>query len=149
MTIAWGDVSTAFRSTGIPNIRVYNGTPPSAIKRMRRMRPVLPLVGFTPVKRLAQWWIGRTVTGPGAEVREKARVFLWGRVENAQGAVATATFETPEGYAFTALSSVEATLRLLEGDTEPGALTPSLAFGAGFAESLPGSSTIEIERSEA
>ena len=31
MTIPWGDVSTAFRSTGIPNIEVYMAVPPSAI----------------------------------------------------------------------------------------------------------------------
>ena len=33
MTIPWGDVSTAYHSTGIPNIRVYSATPPSRSAR--------------------------------------------------------------------------------------------------------------------
>ncbi len=144
MTIAWGDVSTAFRSTGIPNIRVYNGAPPSAIKRMRRMRPLLPVAGLKPIKRLMQWWVGRTVTGPDAEARRTARVYLWGNARGAGGEAATATFDTPEGYAFTASSSVEAVTRLLAGGVEPGAVTPSLAFGSGFAESLDGTGEIVI-----
>lgn len=144
MTIAWGDVSTAFRSTGIPNIRVYTGTPPSAIRRMKRMRPLLPVAGLKPVKRLMQWWVGRTVTGPDAEARSRGRVYLWGRVETPDGGGATATLDTPEGYAFTAQSSVEATVRLLEGGAPPGALTPSLAFGAEFVGSLEGVGELEI-----
>ncbi len=46
MTIPWGDVSTAYHSTGIPNIRVYSGTPPSQIRRMKRLAPLLPLGGW-------------------------------------------------------------------------------------------------------
>ena len=138
MTIPWGDVSTAFHTTGIPNIRVYSGAPPGAIKRMRRMRPLLPLAGLTPVKRLAQWWIGRTVTGPDEEVRRSARVCLWGEVRNEAGEVRRATMETPEGYAFTALASVECAARVLEGAVGPGAWTPARAFGADLAFELPG-----------
>lgn len=138
MTIPWGDVSTAFHTTGIPNIRVYSGTPPSAIKRMRRMRPFLPLAGLTPVKRLAQWWIGRTVTGPDEEVRRSARVCLWGEVRNEAGALRRATMETPEGYAFTALASIECATRVLDGAVDPGAWTPARAFGPDLAFGLPG-----------
>jgi short subunit dehydrogenase-like uncharacterized protein len=138
MTIPWGDVSTAFHTTGIPNIRVYSGAPPSAIKRMRRMRPFLPLAGLKPAKRLAQWWIGRTVTGPDEEVRRTARVCLWGEVSNEAGEVRRTTVETPEGYAFTALSSVECASRVLDGAVEPGVWTPARAFGADLAFDLPG-----------
>src|SRR5262249_25235762 len=45
LTIPWGDVSTAFHSTGIPNIRVYLAMAPRAIKRARRMRWTLPILG--------------------------------------------------------------------------------------------------------
>ena len=138
VTIPWGDVSTAFHSTGIPNIRVYSGAPPSAIKRMRRLRPFLPLAGLKPVKRLAQWWIGRTVTGPDEEVRRTARVSLWGEVRNEAGEMRRATMETPEGYAFTANASVECATRVLEGTVGAGAWTPSRAFGADLAFALPG-----------
>ena len=144
MTIPWGDVSTAFHTTGIPNIRVYSGAPPSAIQRMRRLRPFLPLAGLTPVKRSVQWWIGRTVTGPDEEVRRSARVCLWGEVRNEAGDVRRATMETPEGYAFTALASVECATRVIEGAVKPGAWTPARAFGADLALELPGVTGGEI-----
>lgn len=138
MTIPWGDVSTAYHTTGIPDIRVYTGAPPSAVRRLRRLAPLLPLAGITPVKRLLQWWVGRTVTGPSAEVRERARVHLWGRVRNAAGQEVTATLTTPEGYRFTAISAVECAERVTGGRVEPGAWTPARAFGPGFVGELPG-----------
>jgi short subunit dehydrogenase-like uncharacterized protein len=137
-TIPWGDVSTAFHSTGIPNIRVYSGTPPKTIRRMKRLAPFLPLAGWGPVKRLAQSWVERKVTGPSAELRETARVHLWGEVKSPAGKTVTSTLETPEAYRFTALAAVESVQRLLAGKVPPGAWTPSKAFGADFVTELPG-----------
>jgi short subunit dehydrogenase-like uncharacterized protein len=145
MTIPWGDVSTAFHSTGIPNIRVYSGTPPSAIRRMKRLAPLLPLAGWRPVKRLALAWADRKVTGPSEEIRETARVHLWGEARDAAGRQATSTIETPEGYRFTALSAVESLTRVLAGRVQPGAWTPSKAFGADFVTELPGVLAGEIK----
>lgn len=138
MTIAWGDVSTAYHSTGIANIRVYSGAPPAMIRRMKRLALLLPLAGLKPVKRFAQRWVERRVTGPSAEQRETGRMVLWGEVRNAAGRTATATVETPEAYRFTAISAVTSIERVLEGKVEPGAWTPSRAFGADFVTELPG-----------
>jgi short subunit dehydrogenase-like uncharacterized protein len=138
MTIPWGDVSTAYHSTGIPNIRVYSGTPPSQIRRMKRLAPLLPLAGWPPVKRFAQRWVERRVTGPTPEQRETARVYLWGQARNAAGRTVTATLETPEAYRFTAESAVAAVERVLAGKVQPGAWTASKAFGPGFVTELPG-----------
>lgn len=146
MTIPWGDVSTAFHSTGIPNIRVYTGQSPSAIRRARRLRSLVPLAGLRPVKRLLQWHVGRTVTGPDAPTREAARTFVWGQVTNAAGARVTGTLETPEGYAFTALSAIEAVARVLAGSVPAGAWTPAQAFGPSFVGELDGVTVDELRR---
>lgn len=138
MTIPWGDVSTAFHSTGIPDIRVYTGVPPSQIRRLRRMSVLLPLAGWKPLKRLLQKWVERTITGPSAEARETARTFLWGEAKDAAGRTVTGTVETPEAYRFTAVSAVECVRRVLEGKVPAGAWTPSRAFGKDFAGELPG-----------
>jgi short subunit dehydrogenase-like uncharacterized protein len=137
MTIPWGDVSTAYHSTGIPNIRVYSGTPPAAIRRMKRMAPLLPLAGWGPVKRLAKKWVEKKVTGPSEQMRETGRVYLWGEAKDAAGRKVTSTIETPEGYRFTAVSAVESMVRVLAGRVQPGAWTPSKAFGADFVTELP------------
>jgi short subunit dehydrogenase-like uncharacterized protein len=138
MTIPWGDVSTAYHSTGIPNIRVYSGTPPGTIRKMKRLAPLLPLAGWKPVKRLAQAWVDRKVTGPSEDLRETGRVHLWGEAKNAAGRMATSTLETPEAYRLTAISAVASVERVLEGKVQPGAWTPSKAFGADFVTGLPG-----------
>lgn len=138
MTIPWGDVSTAYHSTGIPNIRVYVGTPPAQIRRMKRLAPLLPLAGWGPVKRFALRWAEKRAPGPPEEVRETARIHLWGEVRNAAGRSVIATLETPEGYRFTAASAVASVERLLTGTVPPGAWTPSRAFGADFVASIPG-----------
>ncbi|MEL6134213.1 MAG: saccharopine dehydrogenase NADP-binding domain-containing protein, partial [Bacteroidota bacterium] len=38
MTIPWGDVSTAYYSTSIPNIEVYTGVKPTSYKMVKRQR---------------------------------------------------------------------------------------------------------------
>jgi short subunit dehydrogenase-like uncharacterized protein len=138
MTIPWGDVSTAWHSTGIPNIRVYTAASPARIRRLKRLAPLLPLAGWKPVKRLALSWVERRVTGPSPEQRQSGRMYLWGEVRNAAGRTVTATVETPEGYRFTAIAAVESMARVLAGKVQPGAWTPSRAFGADYVGELPG-----------
>ena len=138
MTIPWGDVSSAFHSTGIPNIRVYTGQSPAAIRRARRLRLLLPVAGLGPVRRFLEWRVGRSVTGPDRATRDSVRTYLWGQVENEAGDRISATLETPEGYAFTALSSVECVRRVLDGEVCAGAWTPALAFGSDFVDGLAG-----------
>ncbi len=136
MTIPWGDVSTAFHSTGIPNIRVYTAASPKSIARMRRIRSFLPILGFRPIKSLLMAYANRR-TGPSAEHLASARMYLWGRVTDGSNEV-TMTMTTPEGYAFTVISALAAVDRLLASPTRPGSFTPSKYFGAEFVTSLPG-----------
>ncbi len=96
MTIPWGDLSTAFRSTGIPNIEVYMAVPPSAVSSARRMRRLAPLVGLPFVQSFLIRRIEKRVVGPTAEERERERSFLWGRVANGERS-ATGTLETLGG----------------------------------------------------
>ena len=137
MTIPWGDVSTAFHTTGIPNIRVYSSQSPRAIRRMRWMRPILPLLRIGALRRLAQKYADRR-TGPNAEQRARARIELWGRARQRQrersheNDVACA-----EGYDFTVLSALEAVKRVLDAP-RAGAFTPAKYFGADFVKAIPG-----------
>ena len=132
ITIPWGDVSTAFHTTGIPNIRVYNATSPRTIKRMRRMLPLLPLLRFKPLKR----WLLRRVKpgGPNAEHRAKDRIQLWGRAARVDGAEVTLTMEVAEGYAFTVLSALAAVKRVLAEPVQAGSFTPAKRFGERFVD---------------
>ena len=135
MTIPWGDLSTAWRSTGIPNIEVYMAVPPSAVANARRMRRLAPVLGLPFVQAFLMKRIERNVKGPAAEDRERERSFLWGRVTKGELSV-TGTLETLEGYALTAETSVAIAKRVLAGEVSPGVHTPSLALGSRFIETI-------------
>ncbi|HEX2162459.1 MAG TPA: saccharopine dehydrogenase NADP-binding domain-containing protein [Thermoanaerobaculia bacterium] len=147
-TIPWGDVSTAYRTTGIPEVRVYTGMPPKQIRALRRLRPLLPLAGLAPVKRLLLAWLDRRYAarrGPGEEARRRGRVLVWGRAVDDAGREATGVLVTPDGYTFTAASALECLSRLLASPPAPGAWTPSRAFGADLVEAIPGVEVGPIE----
>lgn len=135
MTIPWGDVATAFRTTGIPNIRTYFAAHPKTIANMKRMAPLMKVAGLAPIRRLLQWWAGRK-SGPDDAMRAAGRMYLWGEVSDGTRRIEM-TMTTPEGYAFTALSAVRA-VETLAAHPRTGALTPALAFGAEFVTSVPG-----------
>lgn len=146
VTVPWGDVATAYHTTGIPNIRVYAGMSPDQIAQLKKLGKLLPALRVTALKRLAQWWVGRSVQGPDEKTRATARSYLWGRAWNERGLAVTRTMETPEGYALTASAAMECAARVLAGRIKPGAWTPARAFGPGLAESLPGVTMSEVER---
>jgi short subunit dehydrogenase-like uncharacterized protein len=136
-SIGWGDVATAFHTTGIPNIRVYAAMSPPRIARLRRLRRWLPLLGRPPVKRLLALLAPRR--GPDAAERARGAATVWGRVEDDAGAAVESTVSTPDGYAFTAAAAVHL-VRAVLAEPRGGAFTPAGRFGAGLVEELPGCS---------
>ena len=137
VTVPWGDISTAYRSTGIPNIVVYAALPRFAIYAMKLLRPLFGLLKLGFVRRALGTMIEWTVRGPDAKALATGRTHVWGRVTNAAGESRTAAMSGPDGYRLSALAAVEAMQRVLRGDVEPGVHTPSKAFGACFVETLP------------
>jgi len=137
MTIPWGDLATAFRSTRIPDISVFVAARPAAIRAARWTRWTGPLLGLPPIQRLLKARVERSVRGPDAAERAKGGGQFWGRASDAARSVEM-TMTVPEGYTLTAHAALECARRTLAGAVKPGAWTPSLAFGADFAASLPG-----------
>lgn len=138
VTIPWGDVYTAYVSTGVPNIEVYMAVPPARIAQMRRMRLLAPLMGLGFVQAFISKRIEKSVSGPSAEKRANTRSELWGEVVSADGRRVSATMTAPNGYELTVTAGLAVTRHVLENDIEGGYFTPSLLMGAEFAESLPG-----------
>lgn len=137
VSIPWGDVSTAYHSTGIPNITVYMAAAPRMIQAMKLSRPLAPLFALDPVQRLLGKVIESRVQGPGSEARASGSSQIWGRARGG-GRQVEGTLVTPEGYALTAVTAVESARRVAAGEIEAGAHTPSTAFGAGFVTEFEG-----------
>jgi short subunit dehydrogenase-like uncharacterized protein len=146
MTIPWGDVATAYHTTGIPNIRVYTGTSRAAVDRLRWFAPLIPLASRRPVKRFLQRIVESQVSGPDEATRRSARVHLWGEACNQAGEMVSMTLDTPEAYALTAVSALAAVQRVASGSVPAGSWTPARAFGPQFALGLPGVVASDIVR---
>ena len=138
VTIPWGDVFTAYISTGVPDIEVYMSAPPSIMMRLKRLRMLRPLLSMQWVQNAMKRRIEKSVTGPGKEAREASEMQLWGEVSSADGRSVTASMSTPDGYDVTVTASLGIVEYLLENEVEGGFYTPSLLMGADYAESLPG-----------
>lgn len=135
--IPWGDLVTAYRSTGIPNITTYTMVPgASMIGRGERF--VSPLLRSPAVQKLGRAAISRFVTGPSERSRAASRTEVWGEARDLSGRKVWASMSMPNTYDFTAESVLAAVRRIVAGEVSPGAHTPSTAFGAEFVRELPG-----------
>lgn len=144
MTIPWGDVSTAFHSTGIPDIEVYVPASPRLIKQARRANWVRPLMGFGPVQSLLKTLAGRRVTGPDAGKRDKLITHVWGEVTDDRGDRRVARIVTGNGYNVTRDGSLMVAQHLLTQTVEGGYHTPSTLVDKDLVKRLPGSGELTI-----
>jgi short subunit dehydrogenase-like uncharacterized protein len=150
VAIPWGDLVTAYHTTGIPNITTYAAFPAKLAKLMKntwRLQDLAsPLtrgvLGAAPIKERVMDAIGARVQGPDAGERERGRSYVWARASDAHGRSAEAWLETLEGYHFTAVAGVRAVEAIAE-KKPVGALTPAGAFGADFVLSIPGTRRLD------
>ena len=138
VTIPWGDVSTAYHSTGIGDIEVYTATSRGQLRMMRLSRHLGWALRSSFVQGLLKRRIQAGPPGPTDEERAKGKTFLWGEVSDSAGHRAVARLRGPEGYTFTMLTALAAVTRVLAGDAPPGYQTPSLAYGPDFVLEVPG-----------
>ncbi|MUL35271.1 saccharopine dehydrogenase family protein [Gloeocapsopsis dulcis] len=132
VTIPWGDVSTAFYSTAIPNIEVYAAFPASIRMGMVATRYLSGLLSLPPVQNLQKRLIQNQLPGPTDTERTQGKSLLWGEVADDSGKTAASRLQCPEGYTLTAMTAVEIVSRVLAGQFLPGFQTPSLVYGADF-----------------
>jgi short subunit dehydrogenase-like uncharacterized protein len=137
MSIEWGDLATAYKSTGIPDITVYRSAKPAEIRAAKLSSFYAPVLGLGPVQAFLQKRIDARGPGPSDQERATGSAQFWGRASDGTSEVQM-TMQIPEGYTFTAEAALECALRVLAGKVAPGAYTPSMAFGPDFAASLPG-----------
>lgn len=138
MTIPWGDVSTAWYSTGIPNIETYVAAP-RAVRMMAWItRPIAPLLGSGVVQRWLKRRIQAQPPGPTDEQRARGRTLVWGEVCDDRGNSVRSRLRGPEGYTVTAIAALAIVERVLRGDLQHGFQTPARLYGPDFVLSLPG-----------
>lgn len=143
MSIPWGDVSTAYHSTGIPNIETYMGFSPSAYRWVKLQRYFNWLLRTSFVRNIVKKRIKERPAGPTPEQRARSKSFVWGRVSNAEGKVLEAQLVTPEGYTLTALTSLLIAKKVLNGNAPVGFQTPAKAYGEDLILEVEGAERID------
>ncbi|MEO8502131.1 MAG: saccharopine dehydrogenase NADP-binding domain-containing protein, partial [Vicinamibacteria bacterium] len=95
MTLPWGDVFTAYVTTGIPDIEVYLAASPATIASARRLNWIRPLLRLGAVTRFLQRRVKGSLKPPSAETRAKTNAYIWGEAATADGRTARIEIETP------------------------------------------------------
>ncbi len=132
VAISWGDISTAFRTTRIPDITVYNVLPEKLIRSMKMSNYIGFILRLRTVKNYMIGRIKNRPAGPDETERKNAATIVWGQVKNMLGGRKEAVLQLPEGYTLTAQTAVEIVKRVLEKEPNYGARTPAAEFGSGF-----------------
>lgn len=142
VTIPWGDVATAWYSTGIPNIEVYTVVPPKAMQLMKLSRHVGWALGYGLIQKFLQKQI--PPGGPSDEQRAKGKTFMWGEATDPEGNRVVARQQGPDGYTMTALTALNIVQKILDGNFTPGFQTPAKAYGADLILEIEGLSRQDL-----
>jgi short subunit dehydrogenase-like uncharacterized protein len=138
ISIPWGDVSTAYYSTRIPNIETYMAFPPRQYWFVKYQKYLNWALRTGIVRRMAKSRIDKQPAGPNAEQRANADSLVWGRVRNNSGEEREARMRTPNGYTLTVITSLLCTQKVLEGNAPIGFQTPAKAYGADLIMEVEG-----------
>lgn len=144
VAIPWGDITSAYQSTGIPNITVFMGMPEKTIRRLR----MSIYINWLLKKRWIKSWLRKKVNqrpaGPSDERRQQGRSFLWGQVRNARGEQHAAWLDTYDGYTLTAKTATLIAGKILAGDIKSGYHTPAMAYGPDLILEVAGTHRTDV-----
>ncbi|GAB2896696.1 trans-acting enoyl reductase family protein [Microbulbifer echini] len=146
VAIPWGDISTAYHSTGIQNIEAYIPMSPARAKKLKHLNGFRWLLRSRWLQNWLKSKVGRSVQGPTEELRAGQKTWVWGEVRNdRRGERKVGRVTTANGYDVTVSGSLSVMQYLLDYRGEGGYFTPSKLCGPKLVESLPGSSAIDIK----
>jgi short subunit dehydrogenase-like uncharacterized protein len=145
MTIPWGDVSTAYYSTHIPDIEVYIAASRGLRISARLSRYLGWLLGSSWVQGFLKRRIEAGPPGPTDAERANGKSSLWGEASDNDGHRVSSRLCGPEGYTLTVLTALAVVEKVLAGQTPPGFQTPSMAYGPDFILEIAGISREDVD----
>jgi short subunit dehydrogenase-like uncharacterized protein len=128
--IQWGDISTAWRSTGVPNIEVFAGASEKAVRSLKISNYLGWLLRNRAVKNFLLKQIDKGKAGPSDENLKTGKCYLRGEVWDADGNRKVSLLNGPNAYTLTAKTAMLITEKILAGNFKPGYQTPAMCYGA-------------------
>lgn len=144
MAIPWGDVSTAYYTTGIANIDTWIPLPKSAIYGAKMMNLGKSVFALAFVQNFLKRQIDQRVKGPDLATRAAQPTYVWGEARNAAGVTRTVRIRTNNVYSLTVDGALAVVTWLLNNHPPGGSYTPAMLMGPELVESLPGSGTFQV-----
>lgn len=142
MTIPWGDISTAYTTTGIPNIETYTAIAPKVYRILKLQWAFNWILRTEIVRNIIRKKIKAKPAGPSDNQRKNSRSLVWGEVSNASGEKKAACISCLDGYTLTARSSLLISKKILEGNFKPGYQTPAGCYGENLIIEVSGTKII-------
>jgi short subunit dehydrogenase-like uncharacterized protein len=138
ISIPWGDISTSFTTTGIPNIQTYMAAGRGTYRVLKLQFLFNWLLRTEAIRALVKKQINRRPAGPSDKQRIKGKTLIWGEVVNAGGEKKSARMQCPEGYALTAKTAVLIAQKILSGNFKAGYQTPAGCYGEHLITEIQG-----------
>jgi short subunit dehydrogenase-like uncharacterized protein len=145
LNVSWGDVATAWYTTGIPDIEVYFDATVALRGMLFASRYFGWLLGMAPWQAWLKAQADLLPEGPTDSERAAADMVIVAEAEDTRGQRASGRLHTPEAYTFTGATGPEVARRVLAGDLETGFQTPGRVYGPSFVLSFPGVSREDLE----
>lgn len=128
--LLWGDIFTAFYSTGIPNIENYSVLSKAQNRQLDMLNFLRPVLSTNFVRNILRQNIK---AGPSFEDLEKTSTHVWGEVFDENGLSSVSRLHGPEaGVIWTSRTAIAAVKRILNSPPPSGFQTPGMAFGSDF-----------------
>ncbi|MDQ2184626.1 saccharopine dehydrogenase NADP-binding domain-containing protein [Alcaligenaceae bacterium A4P071] len=121
--LSFGDLVTAWHSTGIPNIAMFVNVTGDAFPGGD---------------------LSKLPDGPTQAERDSQGARAVAEVTSADGTIARSMIETINGYSYTPLAAIETARRVLRGEVNVGFDTPARVFGSAHAQRIPGTRIIDL-----
>lgn len=136
--IQWGDISTAWRSTGIPTIEVFAGANEKSVRGLRMSNYLGWLLRKRWMKNFLLKQIDKGKAGPSEEDLREGKCYLRGTAWDEAGNIRTSLLNGPNAYLLTAKTAVLIAENVMTGKFDAGYKTPAMQYGADFILEIEG-----------
>jgi short subunit dehydrogenase-like uncharacterized protein len=138
LAVTWGDVASAFFSTGVGDVTSYFEATPAVRFHNTVSRIWGWAVPYTPWQPFLNAMAGFIPDGPSPRMRAVRRAVVVVEAETDGRVMARSRLSTPEAYTFTAVTSIGVARRVLDGDVQPGFQTAARVYGPDLVLGFPG-----------
>jgi short subunit dehydrogenase-like uncharacterized protein len=142
--ISWGDIATAYYTTGIPSIETYHETTPLLQTILLACRSAGWLLRTAPWQAVLKAQADLLPEDPSGGADVATRMVIVAEARDANNRCVSARLRTPEAYTFTGTTGAAIAQRALRGDLEVGFQTPARVYGADFVLSFAGVSREDL-----